>query len=260
MRSVRPMAVAGRFYPADTRQAESLLRRALGNAPRRVRRRPRALVCPHAGWIYCLDLAALSWAQTQAYPVERVIFLGPSHHHRFEGWAIDDHRAWDTPLGSVSSDREFLLTFEEGVPRWRLDFRPHVPEHCVEVLLPWVRLLHPEATIVAAVSGDAGTEADVDRWAEILRPEDLLVVSSDLSHYLRGPDAERKDRAFLDRLVHKSLDGVPPDSACGLVALRLLVALADRLGWDLELLGYHHSGQVSGDTSRVVGYASVVAA
>lgn len=256
---VRPLAVAGRFYPAQAEEVQRWLQRRFEEAPSLLNGlKPRALVCPHAGWVYCLDLAALSWRQAAGHTYRRLLFVGPSHYERFEGWAVDEHQAWATPLGTIAVDRDFTtaLSRQGG---WRAYTRPHLPEHCLEVLCPWGALLFPDLPLVAAVHGRVDGEGLAEGLDAVLDEETLLVVSTDLSHYHDARTAEAKDRRFLDQVARGDLSAAEPDAACGLGALRLLGALARRRGWQIRLLGYHHSGTVSGDLSRVVGYASLVA-
>lgn len=252
------MAVANRFYPSREIEARSMMEGELQKASASIEKKPWAIVCPHAGWYYCLDLAAQSWAQTIGRTYQRIIFLGPSHYERFWGWAIDPHPDWETPLGQVNQDLDFIESVQ-NLQAWKTNPLPHAPEHCLEVLVPWVNLLHPKTKIVTALHGSLNTEEGVNNFAELLGPEDLLVISTDLSHYLNGSAAEKKDREFLLLLEQGRLDLAAPDSACGLGALKLLVRLARIKGGTIKILGYHHSGHISGDHSRVVGYASAAA-
>ncbi len=258
MNTVRPMAVANRFYPGRESEARAWMVREIEKASRLVHQKPWAIVCPHAGWYYCLDLAALSWIQTQNYHYDRILFVGPSHYERFSGWVIDEHPGWETPLGIYDQDQEFadrLLALKN----WRKNSVPHLPEHCLEVIIPWVGLLHPGAKIVTAIHGSPEAEEEAERLAELLGDNDLIVISTDLSHYLSASAAEKKDRELLDLLEKGRPDLAPSDSACGLGALRLLGRLAQLKKSQIQVLAYHHSGQVSGDLTRVVGYASAVA-
>jgi AmmeMemoRadiSam system protein B len=259
MVNTRAMVVADRFYPANSEKAKVMLESELNQAKKVIYTKPRALVCPHAGWFYCLDLAALSWAQTLDFTYHRIIFLGPSHHHHFNGWAIDQHQSWETPLGIVETDQDFAKSILERTSGWSWDSLPHYPEHCLEVLTPWVSLLFPHTPILNAIHGNLNTIQDVEAFSDLITEDDLLVISTDLSHYLDDQTAKQKDTKFLKQLINLNIDLTLSDSACGLGALRLLVALARLRGWNLQLLGYHHSGTKSHDYDRVVGYASVVA-
>lgn len=271
-------AVAGAFYPASpaalARDVESRLDRhdvATGAAP------VRALVAPHAGYVYSGDVAASVFAPLRARRIERVIVIGPSHHFGFAGAVIPESDRCATPLGDVPLDRGAIESLAaSGVRRTDHAFRP---EHAVEVEVPFLqRALAPGWSIVPILVGSLGGPGYADRIADALRPllgpGTLLVVSSDFTHY--GPrfgyvpfhDRVQERLHDLDlgavRLIEAGdAEGfeayVERTSAtiCGRRAIDVLLRLLPE-GSRPELAAYDTSGAITGDWAHSVSYAGLL--
>ena len=262
--STRPAAVAGMFYPGDARtlagEVDALLATAQANravSPALTFEQPKALIAPHAGYIYSGPIAASAYALLAPYAqtIRRVVLLGPCHRVAVRGLALPTADAFDTPLGRVPVDREAVAALA-GLPQVVVSGAAHAQEHSLEVQLPFLQRMLGEFAIVPLAVGDASADevADVlDRlWGG---PETLILISSDLSHYHRYDDAARIDRATAAAIV--ALDpALDHEQACGATPIAGLLTVARRRGLTAALLDLRNSGDTAGDRSRVVGYAA----
>ncbi len=281
--TTRPAAVAGGFYPADADrlrgEVASLVAAVAGPQPSST---PRALVVPHAGYAYSGRTAAKAFALLRGAEVRRVILLGPTHHVRFSGGALPAGRvtSFTTPLGEVPLDVEAVAAL-----RADRDFRgpaeAHDPEHCLEVELPFLQVVAPDASIVPVLIGSDTDREQCGRiaraLAELLDPGTVVVVSSDFTHYGRqygytpfagssdvGERLLRLGRATAGRLAALDADGfayqveVSGDTVCGRRPLEVLGALLEgAFSGRGEVVGITASGQLTGDWNLSVTYAAV---
>lgn len=253
--TVRPPAAAGRFYPADSGELAALVDRLLEAAPEPAlpTGRLRALVVPHAGYVYSGAVAAAGFAAIRAGAADlRVVLLGPSHFVPLRRLALSDAGVWETPLGSVPVDRELCtLARDAGAVA---DECPHSIDHSLEVQLPFLqRRAGPGLRVVPVAVGPAAETAEV---VAALAAEALIVVSTDLSHYHEDAAARRIDSRTV-RVVLALEDTALGDlDACGIHALRALVRHARRAGWTPILLDQRTSADAGGDRRQVVGYAA----
>ncbi len=255
MAVVREPAVAGSFYPADAGALATSVAELLNDAPHHESPAPKALIVPHAGYMYSGQVAAAGYAMLdqhrQAY--ERVILLGPAHRAWFKGLAVSSADAFRTPLGDVPVDRAGLRTLGVDV----MD-TPHVREHSIEVHLPFLQSVLGDFILVPIVVGEATPEqvgAVLDAvWGG---PETLIVVSSDLSHYLPYDKASVID-ARTCRAI-EDLDGqrINHSMACGATPLAGLLMIAKARGLEVTTLDLRNSGEVTSvDRDSVVGYGA----
>jgi AmmeMemoRadiSam system protein B len=254
----RPPAVAGAFYPAEPARLADMVDRFLHEAGGgRQSDVPWAVIVPHAGYVYSGAVAAAAYATIpRRGPIRRIAIAGPAHFVPLFGAAVPVAEAWSTPLGIVPIDPD--LRDVATTSSARLDDRPHAPEHSLEVQLPFLqRIVGDELRVLPVVVGD-GSPADVADLLEPLRAAaDLLVVSSDLSHYYPDDVARRLDRRTVEAILARDPDAIDLDAACGIFALRGLVEIARRRRLPVRLLDQRTSAEASGDTSRVVGYAAL---
>lgn len=253
---VRAPAVAGLFYPDDAYDLRIAVRSYLdegtgaGSAP-------KALIVPHAGFVYSGPVAASAYRTLgrTAGHIERVVLAGPTHRVPVFGVAIPEVSAFDTPLGRVPLDIDMLDRLAR-LPGVVVSDMPHRLEHSLEVQLPFLQMALGAFKLVPLAVGRAPAEA----VAAVLEaawggPETLVVISSDLSHYHPYAEAQRIDRATRDRVLH--LDAtLTDDVACGCHAINGLLLVAQRRGLRPVTLDIRNSGDTSGDHSRVVGYAA----
>ena len=253
----REPAVAGTFYPGNPRELRAMVEGLLRSA-KPVTVNAKALIAPHAGYIYSGPIAASAYATLapRAKEIRRVVLLGPSHHVPFNGMALPGDGPFRTPLGSVELDTEAfdLLAGCQGVITLP---RAHEREHSLEVQLPFLQVALSEFSLVPLAVGLAGPR-DVALVLEKLwgGPETLVVISSDLSHY-RSYEAATAIDIETARAIQK-LDDRPLDSehACGCHPIRGLLHLARERKLHVVPLDRRNSGDTAGDKRRVVGYGA----
>ena len=260
MSDVRPAAVAGMFYPeapaalaADVRAhlARTEVRAGPGIAA------PKALIVPHAGYMYSGAIAALAYARLAASRavIRRVLLFGPAHRVSVRGLALPTANAFATPLGVIAIDREAAAAALK-LPQICVSDAAHALEHSLEVQLPFLQTVLDEFALVPFVVGDA-TPEEVAGVIELLwgGPETLIVISSDLSHYHRYAEARALDRATADAILALT-ETLDHEQACGATPINGLNLAARRHGLRPELVDLRNSGDTAGDKARVVGYAS----
>jgi len=255
---VRSPAVAGHFYPADPAELEATVRGCFEAAvPSAWKTRPVALVAPHAGYPYSGPVAGSAYALLAPEPatVGRVLLIGPSHYVAFDGLALPEADVFSTPLGdhSVDQDGVVALTSSPSVRRWD---RPHRDEHCLEVHLPFLRVALGAVPILPIVTGGAAPRTVADALELVWTADTLVVVSSDLSHYLPYDDARAVDERTAEAVKRLDVDGVRSSQACGSVALRGLMEAARRRGLKARCVDLRCSGDTAGPRSEVVGYGA----
>jgi len=261
--SVRPPAVAGLFYPDDPDDLQTVLAESFDNARRDhpvAPPAPKAIVAPHAGYIYSGPVAASAYRLLSAGKdvITRVVLLGPSHRVPLDGLAVPSVDAMATPLGLVPIDaegRDIALS----VPGVVVADGPHAPEHSLEVHLPFLQLVLDDFKVLPLVVGRAPAAmvaAVLDAvWGG---PETLIVVSTDLSHYHDHATATRLDGATAGAVVAGRTDLIDDRDACGAYPLRGLLEAAGRRHMTAELIDLRTSGDTAGPRDRVVGYGAFV--
>ena len=260
MSAVRPAAVAGMFYPEAARALAAQVRTYLEHAaPAAGPARPKALIVPHAGYVYSGPIAATAYARLSGSfeAIRRVVLLGPAHRVPFRGLAVPSADAFATPLGEIEIDRRAIARALELAQVSASD-RAHALEHSLEVQLPFLQTLLRSFQLVPFAVGDASAE-QVAEAIELLwgGPETLIVVSSDLSHYHAYGEARNIDKATADAVLRLS-PTLGYEQACGALPINGLLTVARRRALEPELLDLRNSGDTSGDKLRVVGYGSFV--
>lgn len=256
---VRAPAVAGLFYPGDPRALRRAVRRALDGAREWPAERPvpKAVIAPHAGYDFSGPVAGSAFRPLEraATTVRRIVLLGPSHRVPLRGIATPGADAYATPLGEVAVDRELVAAVEE-LPFVAPEPAAHGPEHSLEVEVPFLQELFGDFTLLPLVVGDARPEEVAAALEAVWGGEEtLIVVSSDLSHFLSYEEAREVDEATAERIV--ALRGpLDPGRACGALPINGLLLAAARHGLEAELLDLRSSGDTAGDRSRVVGYGA----
>ncbi len=260
--NVRAAAVAGLFYPESPQDLRDAVKTYL-DGPRvavggpGASYMPKALIVPHAGFIYSGPIAGTAYASLESgsRALRRVVLLGPSHHTWFSGLAIPSVEAFETPLGIVPLDQAALGQLR-GLPEVVVSDEPHALEHSLEVQLPFIQLMAPEAKLVPIVAGQA-TPAAVDAALELLwgGDETLIVASSDLSHYSSYATAQTSDAATAQAILNCRED-LQGHQACGCVVINGLARAIRKRGLRAELLDLRNSGDTAGDKRRVVGYGA----
>lgn len=255
MRRIRPAAVAGTFYPEEVTALRSQVRRLLDAAGHAGSdERLRAVIVPHAGYGFSGPVAASAYAIVPSQRFRSVLLLGPSHFSVFPGLAIPSATHLRTPLGDVPVDGELRSL---AAAYTQVSAAAHGREHSLEVQLPFLQSILPGAPCLPVLTGDHDPTAATELLIAAARKDDvLIVVSSDLSHYLDHTSAQRMDRATARAIVELRPDDVGPHSACGRTAVRAGLHAARGLGWTCRLLDLRTSADTRGDPSRVVGYGA----
>jgi hypothetical protein len=276
-KSMRASLFAGQFYPADSSALHKLLEKefnqiVLGPSNQRV----RALIVPHAGYVYSGQTAAYGFATLrEKNDYKNVFILGSSHVAAFDGASVFDGLAFETPLGQIPINTEIATELRlENI----FSFPPsyHIEEHCIEVELPFLQfILKPGFKIIPITIGTKNKH-QLTQIAEKLRPwftnENLFIISTDLSHYPSYPDAVKADNLVIQAILsgneEKFSNAVRANenaeienymtAICGYSAVDVLLNLTNgNPAFTFEKLKYTNSGDISGDFSRVVGYTSI---
>jgi len=260
MTETRRAAVAGGFYPGSKAKLAATVEDYLraSQPTQATDPPPKALIVPHAGYIYSGLVAATAYARLFSLRgvVERVVLIGPAHYLPLRGLAASRGRAFATPLGEIQLDRAAI----EGLRDLRQVTQrddAHAPEHSLEVQLPFLQTVLREFTIVPLLVGDAlydEVREVIDRlWGG---PETLVVISSDLSHYYSYDRARRLDAETAAAIVALEADAIHEEQACGRIPIGgLLLAVRSR-GLHAVALDLCNSGDTAGPRSEVVGYGS----
>jgi hypothetical protein len=245
------------FYPADPGQLQTTVDQLLAAAPAPAMQQPKALIVPHAGYVYSGPTAARAYAALAPWraTIRRVVLLGPTHRVAVRGLALPDCEAFATPLGKVRLDVAARALIEQ-LPQVGVSAAAHAQEHSLEVHLPFLQRALDDFALLPLAVGNATPEA----VAEVLErlwggPETLIVVSSDLSHFLTYAAAQQVDRETCGRILDLTTD-IRPEQACGAFPVNGLLLAAQRHGLRPALLDLCNSGDTAGDRHRVVGYAA----
>ncbi|TMH37412.1 MAG: AmmeMemoRadiSam system protein B [Betaproteobacteria bacterium] len=258
MPDVRPAAVAGLFYPDAPKTLGAEIRAYLTDAGRSATRRwPKALIVPHAGYIYSGPVAASAYALLQPgrETIRRVVLVGPVHRVPVRGLALPAASAFATPLGSVQVDQH-AAELARTLPQVTVSAAAHALEHSLEVQLPFLQSVLADFSIVPFAVGDASPE----EVAEVIErlwggEETIIVVSSDLSHYHSYEEARRIDRQTVED-IQALASALDHEQACGATPINGFTLCARRHALSPTLLDLRNSGDTAGDKLRVVGYAA----
>jgi hypothetical protein len=257
--AIRPAAVAGSFYTSDAAALASEIEAFLACAapgPNGARP-PKAIIAPHAGYMYSGAIAATVYARLAPLRgvVERVVLAGPAHRVYVHGVAVPASQAFASPLGAVAIDLETVARLREK-PFVEVSDRAHALEHSLEVHLPFLQSVLGSFRLVPLVVGDAKPREMAELFdATWGGRETLIVVSSDLSHYLPYESARARDRATADAILGFEAHLVP-DEACGAAPINGLLEAARRRRMEAELVDLRNSGDTAGSRDRVVGYGA----
>ena len=255
---VRHAAVAGQFYPSDAADLTSVVEGFLADANPVKGPAPKALIAPHAGYVYSGPIAANAYAQIRqsASSIKRVVLLGPCHRVAVKGLALSGADSFETPLGQVEVDKEAAEQILE-LPQVSVFDATHELEHSLEVHLPFLQVLLDDFKLVPLVVG----EASPDSVSEVLDKlwggdETLIVVSSDLSHYLDYDSACNLDHQTSSAIENLDPGQIKNTGACGRFPVGGLLNQAKKRGLQVTTLDVRNSGDTAGPKDRVVGYGS----
>lgn len=260
MALIRPPAVAGMFYPADKQLLKADIYNYLNAVSYEKTTNLKAIIVPHAGYIYSGPIAASAYKQLIPLrdKINRVVLLGPSHRVAFSGLAAPESAEFSTPLGNIPIDQESIQSISK-LPQVIISDKAHKEEHSLEVQLPFLQEVLNEFSLIPLVVGNA----EHNEVAEVINAlwgdeHTLLVISTDLSHYHGYLDAKQLDRATSDAIVNLKADLIDYDDACGRNGLKGMMTVAEEKKLSIDILDLRNSGDTAGDKSRVVGYGAYV--
>lgn len=263
--SFRTMSVAGSFYPAKKDEVDGMIEHfnaILQSHPDLLARytslKGKAIIVPHAGWIYSGFSANIAFRVLVSAHPKTIVVLGPSHRVGFDGISISDMDSYQTPLGELAIDRNLINNLKH-----QMDI-PYYPEahheHSTEVQMPFIKHYFPDVKVIELVYAYA-TPSHIEPIIEYcLHQNDVaVVISTDLSHYYSKDQANEIDticlEAILDEDTAKLHQGC---EACGMIGVEAMLSVAKKNGLKSTILDYRTSADTSGDTARVVGYASAL--
>lgn len=244
----RKAAAAGVFYPDSRKETEEMVDNFLNNASVKIEKEPKALIVPHAGYVYSGQVAAYAYTLLKRFKgkKQKIILLGPSHFIYFNGVAADVNDYWETPLGKVK-------VAENDFPKMEA---AHMNEHCLEVQLPFLQKVLGNFEVLPLVAGDISPK-ELSRKLISTESHSLLIISSDLSHYNSYESAVKIDKNTINAIKNADFGKMEAQGdACGKVPILAVIDIANKLKWKGILLDYKNSGDTSGHKDKVVGYAS----
>ena len=257
--NTRPAAVAGSFYPgAGGELAECVSTLLAAARPEESLAPIKALIVPHAGYIYSGPIAASAYAllTSQRASISRVVLLGPCHRVATRGLVLPLAQAFATPLGTVTIDEGLAVQLAD-LPQVQRSDAPHQLEHSLEVQLPFLQTVLEDFSLLPLAVGEA-TAAEVAEVLDLVwgGPETLIVISSDLSHYHSYAEARSRDQSTVAQIL--ALTPLTSfEQACGALPVNALLISAKNHGLVPRLLDLRNSGDTAGDRERVVGYAAL---
>ncbi len=259
MLKVKPTNVAGAFYPRDPETLQHMLVKYIPSHKKRKKheRKLKALIVPHAGYIYSGPIAGLAYAKlaSKASKVGRIAVLAPTHYYHLPHIAVLNCTAYETPLGPIAIDEHFvqhLLDKKLAVERTDV----FEQEHALEVHLPFIKRVAPYAMLVPLIIGQTDPENVRKMVDELIRQDVFIIISTDLSHFHSYKEArkiDKKTKNYIESLSYQKLNG---EMACGFYPLTGLLKWASENKGTIETLDVRNSGDTAGDKSRVVGYGS----
>lgn len=255
--TLRPAAVAFSFYPGLPDELAQSVDALLAAAPASSAPPPKLLIVPHAGHVYSGSTAAAAYRELQPLrnSIRRVVLLGPTHRVAINGLALPESTAFATPLGTISLDLTACARLAQEADIVRSE-AAHADEHSLEVQLPFLQRSLTDFLLIPLAVGRARPEtvaAVLDALWD--GQETLIIISTDLSHFLPASEACRRDAATCRQILANQTN-LQLAQACGAIPLNGALLAAGRRGLRARLLAYRHSGEITGDQQRVVGYAS----
>ncbi|MBL4702711.1 MAG: AmmeMemoRadiSam system radical SAM enzyme, partial [Phycisphaeraceae bacterium] len=265
----RKPAKAGHFYPSNAKKITKQINEQLKKYAPSESTKVRAMMLPHAGWTYCQDVIAKTLGPVDV--PQTVIIIGPKHTDQGAPWSVSNHKAWQMPTGDVPVDTHAVAQLLNLYPSLKCEALAHEQEHAIEVLLPWLQAKNPSLRIIPIVMGHSNFEQLEDfghAIAKLIVTMDtppLLVISSDMNHFDNAELNQAKDKLALNamctgdaRLLFDTCQN-NQISMCGMrPAVTIMKALEASSKLNPQLIAQSHSGQITNDNTRVVGYAGVV--
>lgn len=255
----REMSVAGAFYPASSVEIEQYFEhfsKIYDEKAQVPKTKARAVIVPHAGYIYSGFTANIAYRVLQHSGVKNILVIGPSHRVGFHGSSLGNYRSYETPFGEIKSSEQLTKKLQE---RFNLPFMPQAhAEHSTEVQFPFIKHYLPQCSIVELVYSSERAEAISEIIDFVLSQEDCaVVISTDLSHFYTLENANELDNICLNAIENLDVEILGDGcEACGLIGVEAMIRSAIKLKLNSHILDYRTSADSSGDKERVVGYVS----
>ena len=263
--AIRKASVQGLFYPKECSKVKTYFREfnltfdTMNISPKIKSIIPRAVIVPHAGYIYSGFTANFAYRFLTQASVKRIIVIGPSHRHYFKGISGSYYETYETPCGQPEIDSAYLFALAK---QFDISFEPkaHEKEHSTEVQLPFIQHYFPKTKVIELIYGDVSTTILANLITALLNNKDnAVVISSDLSHFHNLKEAKRLDKNCLRGVEELDLAELSKGcEACGLAGMQAMILAAKHLKLSSKLLDYRTSANVSHDTNSVVGYMSAL--
>jgi len=263
--SIRKAAVKGRFYPKECSKVKAAFAQfnhkfdAIPIAKEIQSIIPRAVIVPHAGYIYSGFTANFAYRFLKQAKAKRIIVIGPSHHHYFQGISGSYYETYETPCGNLEIDSPYLFALAK---KFKLVFQPkaHENEHSTEVQMPFIKHYFPHNKVIELIYGDTTAQTLANLITALLDNKDnVVVISSDLSHFHSLEEAKGFDENCLKGVAKLDLGELENGcKACGLIGIQAIILAANQLRLSSKLLDYRTSADTSRDSSSVVGYMSAM--
>lgn len=259
MLKIQHPVVAGTFYPDNPSRLKQMLKYLLSKTSAH-KKQARALIVPHAGYIYSGAIAATAYARLRAEKqnIKKIVLIGPSHHLGFQGVALNTAEQFLTPLGAIAVNGEAIKRIAT-LPFAHFINQAYSKEHSLEVHLPFLQSVIGTFSLIPVVTGKVSAEQLCELielfWGDL---ETIIIISSDLSHFLEYEAAQHQDKktsAFIEQLQYEKLDR---RAACGYIPISGLLALARKKSLQVKTLDLRNSADTAGSAhkNRVVGYGS----
>ena len=263
--ALRKAAVSGQFYPASCSDISKQIADFNVTFDKIhidkdiLALKPKAIVVPHAGYIYSGFTANMAYRFLAKAKAKRIIVIGPSHHHYFKGLSASHFESYETPCGNLEIDNPYLFALAK---QFNIGFEPkaHQKEHSTEVQMPFIKHYFPQSKVIELIYGDVQIEAlEKIVYALLFNPDNLIVISTDLSHFHTLEVAKELDYGCLKAVEKLDVNAFKEScEACGLIGMQALILAAKKHEINSKLLDYRTSADASNDNSSVVGYMSAM--
>lgn len=255
--NIRPAAVADMFYTANGEELAAQVSEFM-DADEVINIVPKALIVPHAGYIYSGGTAGKGFALIKKLStvVNKIVLIGPCHRVWIQGLAIPDCQYFETPLGKIEVDSKTLSELTK-FPQVVISDQAHAQEHCLEVQLPFLQSIFPQFKLIPLVAGEVSKNAFIEVLEYLWGGEEtLIVISSDLSHFLDYDSAVAIDRKTSQAIENFEADSINSNMACGSAGIKALLRVAKNKNFHVKTIHQCNSGDTAGDRDRVVGYGT----
>jgi AmmeMemoRadiSam system protein B len=262
---IRKSAVSGSFYPESCSKLKAYFREfnaafdKISIKKKILDIKPKAIIVPHAGYIYSGFTANFAYRFLQHSKPKRIIVIGPSHHYYFKGISASYFESYETPCGNIEIDTPYLFALAK---KFNISFQPeaHTKEHSTEVQMPFIKQYFPKAKVIELIYGDITVKPLANIIEALLHnPDNAVVISSDLSHFYPLPKAEMLDKHCLKAVANLDIPELKRGcEACGIIGIEAMIMAAKKLGLSSKLLDYRTSEYVTKDKNSVVGYLSAM--